>query len=367
MKIPLVDLKSQYLSAKTEIDAAIKGVVNDSAFVGGAYVEHFEKAFAVYLGCRNAIGCGNGTDALTIALICLGIGPGDEVITAANTFIATAEAITAAGAKAVFVDCEEETFNIDPQKIKPAITKKTKAIIPVHLYGQPCNLDKIVSLAKKYHLRIIEDACQAHGAEYKKKKVGTFGDCGCFSFFPSKNLGAWGDGGAIVTNDDELARKIRKYTNHGGLEKYQHDFEGRNSRFDGLQAAVLSVKLKYLDKWNRYRNEIAKFYDNKLAGLVKTPVLAGQRSHVYHQYVIRTKYRDHLQQFLASRGISSSIHYPIPLPYLKAYQYLGYQAKDFPVAYSLKDEILSLPIHDHITPAQANLVVKNIRQALKNG
>lgn len=364
MKVPFVDLKSQYLSIKSEMDNAVKSVIEDSAFIGGKYLKSFEENFSKYIGAKHCIGVGNGTDALFIALKAIGIKGGDEVITVANSFIATSEAITMAGGKVIFVDCDEETYNIDIQKIKSVITNRTKAIIPVHLYGQPADMDGISEIAQKYNCFVIEDAAQAHGAQYKGKKAGAFGDCACFSFFPGKNLGAYGDGGAVITNSDELSKKIRMYANHGRTEKYNHEFEGMNSRLDGLQAAILDVKLKYLEKWTERRIAIAKMYDEGLKDLVKIPFALRDVRHVYHLYVVRVKNREKVIRALAERGISTGIHYPVPLPFLNAYKYLKHEPSDFPVSYSLKDQILSMPIHGSMTDEQVEYVIRNLRDAV---
>lgn len=363
MKIPFVDLKAQYDSIKKEIDLVLSNVICDGAFIGGAYVKNFEQNFADYIGVKHCVGVGNGTDALFIALKALNIGKGDEVITAANSFIATAEAITMTGARVVFVDCDKDTYNININLIEKSVTKRTKAIMPVHLYGQPADMDGIRLLTKKYNLFVVEDAAQAHGAKYGDKNIGAFGDCGCFSFFPGKNLGAYGDGGAVVTNNEELAKKVRMFANHGRLEKYNHEFEGVNSRLDGLQAAVLDVKLKHLDKWIKRRREIAEIYDEGLKDMVITPkAMSGE--HVYHLYVIRTKNRDRIKEFLAGKGISTGIHYPIPLPFLTAYRYLGYGPQDFPVAYFFKDELLSLPIYADMSDEQVRYVIQQLKDSL---
>ena len=361
MKIPFVDLKAQYFSIKQEIDEAISNVIQDSAFIGGKYAKAFEEDFANYVGVKNCIGVGNGTDALYIALKALGISEGDEVITAANTFIATSEAITLTGAKVKFVDCNKETYNIDVDKLEQAVTAKTKAIVPVHLYGQPVDIDKIKDLSRKHNLYIVEDAAQAHSAEYKGQRIGAVGDIACFSFFPGKNLGAYGDAGAIVTNNDELARKARMFANHGRIEKYNHEFEGTNSRLDGLQAAILDVKLKHLDKWIERRRTIAGTYDAALKDIVITPSVNPDAKHVYHLYVIRVKNREKIKELLAEKGLATGIHYPIPLPFLKAYSYLGHMPADFPVAYSMKDEILSLPIHGDMTDEQVEYVIASLK------
>ncbi len=365
MKVPFVDLKAQYLSIKEEIDEAVQSVIAECAFVGGRFVKTFEEAFAGYTGAKYCIGAGNGTDALAIALRALGIGRGDEVITAANSFIATSEAVTAAGAKVVFVDCDVETYNMDAGKIEQAITDRTRAIIPVHLYGQPAGMDTISAVAEKHGLRVIEDAAQAHGARYKGRNTGTIGDCGCFSFYPGKNLGAYGDAGAIVTDDKDLAMKAGMLANHGRTEKYDHEFEGFNSRLDGLQAAVLSVKLRYIEKWTGRRRQIAALYDRQLSGIVRTPSVLPDVRHVYHLYVVRVKERDRIRKFLADKGISTGIHYPIPLPFLNAYKYLGHGPADFPAAHSLKDEILSLPMCDGMTDDQVSYVAEQLKTAVQ--
>jgi dTDP-4-amino-4,6-dideoxygalactose transaminase len=364
MKIPFVDLKVQYYSIKGEIDKAISSVIQDSAFIGGKFVKSFEKSFADYIGVKNCIGVGNGTDALYIALKALEISEGDEVITVANTFIATSEAITMTGTKVVFVDCDKDTYNIDVDKIEGAISPKTKAIVPVHLYGQPADMDRIKDIAKTHELFVVEDAAQAHGAEYKGQRIGTVGDMACFSFFPGKNLGAYGDAGAIVTNNDELERKARMFANHGRMGKYNHEFEGRNSRLDGLQAAILDVKLKHLDKWTERRRTIAKMYDASLKDIVITPSVLPDVKHVYHLYVIQIKNRERVKELLAEKGIATGIHYPIPLPFLKAYSYLGHKPGDFPVAYFMKDEILSLPIHGNMTDEQVDYVIASLKDIM---
>ena len=365
MKIPLVDLRAQYLSIKDEIDQAVASVIDESAFISGKYVAEFEKNFADYIGVRHCIGVGNGTDALFIAMKSLGIGPGDEVITAANTFIATSEAISLAGAKPVFIDCDKETYNIDAGLIEKAITSKTKAIIPIHLYGQPADMDPILALAERRNIKIIEDTAQAHGADYKGKKTGTFGFAACFSFYPGKNLGAYGDAGAIVTNNDELAEQMRMFANHGRKDKYLHEIEGVNSRLDGLQAAILNVKLKYLDDWIRRRREVAKCYNEALQGVVETPRVLIGTSHVYHLYVIRVKSREKVQQKLIEDGISTGIHYPVPLPLQPAYRRSNYRPEDFPVACSLAGEILSIPIYESMEDNQVDYVAQKIKEAVR--
>ncbi len=362
MEISFVDLKAQYFEIKDEIDNAMKIVVNDTSFIGGRPVVSFEQKLAAYIGVKFCIGVGNGTDALFVALKCLGIKQGDEVITVANTFIATSEAITMTGARVVFIDCDSRTYNIDLNQIEKAITPRTRAIVSVHLYGQPAALEPILAIARKHHLFVVEDAAQAHGAEYKDRKVGTFGDCACFSFFPGKNLGAYGDGGAIVTNDEALAQKMRMFANHGRIEKYNHEIEGINSRLDSLQASILDVKLKYLDCWNKKRMAIAKIYDQGLKDIVVTPFVLSDVKHVYHLYVVRVKDRAKVMGLLKAKGISTGIHYPIPLPFLNAYNYLGHKPEDFPNAFAIKDEILSLPIHGSMPEEQAWYVIEQLKK-----
>jgi dTDP-4-amino-4,6-dideoxygalactose transaminase len=361
MNIPLVDLKSQYDSIKEDIDRAIAAVISKTAFVGGPHLKSFEDAFAAFCRLKHCVGVGNGTDAIIIALRSLGIGPGDEVITVANSFIATSEAITAAGAKVVFVDIDPETYNIDTRRIEERITSRTRAIIPVHLYGQPADMDPILDLAKKYRLRVVEDAAQAHGAVYKGRAIGSMGDMACFSFYPGKNLGAYGDGGAIVTNNDDWALKARMIANHGRIGKYDHEVEGVNSRLDGLQAAILEAKLRHLPEWTQARRRNAYSYNRHLAdtGLV-TPVEIADVTAVYHLYVVRVpaesrqKFQDHLQ----AKGISTGIHYPIALPNLLAYAYLGHSEGDFPEATKASREIVSLPMFPELSESQIRYVAE---------
>ncbi len=364
MTIPLVDLKAQYETIKDEIDHVISDVLSTSAFIGGPYVSAFEEAFAAFCGVRHCVGVGNGTDALFIALKVLGIGPGDEVITAANSFIATSEAITLAGARVVFTDIDPLTYNMDVQEIEGKITSKTKAIIPVHLYGQPADMDPIRAIARKHNLRVLEDAAQAHGADYRGRRVGSLGDMACFSFYPGKNLGAYGDGGAIVTNDSDLALRARKLANHGRVSKYDHDVEGVNSRLDGLQAAILHVKLKHLDAWTEKRRRGAYLYNDLLRDTpLKTPVELKNVGAVYHLYVVRSRngVRQELIDHLGRRGISTGIHYPIALPNLQAYSYRNFAAGDYPCATDASGEILSLPMYPELTEQQIQYIVDAIK------
>ena len=357
--IPLVDLRAHHEPIREEIDQAIRRVIDDSSFIRGAFVKSFESRFAEFAGTKHCVGVGNGTDALTVALMALGIGAGHEVITVANSFIATSEAITRCGADIVFVDCDPQTYTIDVQHVAESITEKTRAIIPVHLYGQPADMDPIQALAREHALCVVEDAAQAHGAKYRGRQVGTLGDCACFSFFPGKNLGALGDAGAVVTNHDSAARKIGMLANHGREGKFNHQFEGLNSRLDGLQAAVLEVKLKHLEHWNNRRREIARMYDEALVSCCITPRVRSDVEHVYHLYVVQVPQRDEVQAELASRGVATGIHYPVPLPLLDAYRDLGHGPEDFPVANMLKNTILSLPIHGAMTDQQVGYVIEH--------
>ncbi len=364
MKVPFVDLQAQYTAIRNEIDQAIARIIAQAAFIGGPCVSQFEKDFASYCGARSCIGVGNGTDALCIALRALGIGQGDEVITAANSFIATSEAITMTGAKVVFADCDPETYNIDTEQVSRLLTSRTRAVVPVHLYGRPADMLSITNLASKHGLFVVEDAAQAHGAEINGRRVGALGQAGCFSFYPAKNLGAYGDGGAIVTNDEALATKCRMIANHGRISKYDHEFEGINSRLDTLQAAILKVKLKHLDTWTEKRRAAADCYRNLLKDApVVTPAVSKGTRHVYHLFVIRVKDREAVMRELKNRGIETGIHYPIALPNLMAYRYLGYRPEDFPVATAYSQEILSLPMFPEISKEQLQYVcnqVKNI-------
>jgi len=366
MKIPLVDLKAQYESIKDEIDAAIQEVIAASSFIGGPHVRAFEEAFATFCEVKHCIGVGNGTDALFIALKSLGIGGGDEVITAANSFIATSEAITATGAQVVFCDIDPHTYNIDVSQIEAKITPRTKAIIPVHLYGQPADMDPIMELARRYRLKIIEDAAQAHGARYKGQRAGSLGDVACFSFYPGKNLGAYGDGGALVTNDDALALNIRMFANHGRVDKYDHKIEGMNSRLDGLQAAILNVKLKHLEKWTESRRQLASLYNELLASSdIVTPMEMENTRSVYHLYVVRLRNeaRDAVCQELLQRGIGVGIHYPIALPNLKAYSHLGKEERQCPEATAAAQEILSLPLYPELKTAEVQYIAEALMKS----
>ena len=364
MNIPFVDLKSQYQSIKPEIDNAIASVIEDTAFVRGKYVNDFEKNYAEKYGVKHCISVANGTDAIYITLKALGIGPEDEVITVANSWISTSETITQTGAKVVFVDIEPDYFTIDASKIEEKITSKTRAIIPVHLYGQPAEIDAIKKICDTHNLYLIEDCAQAHFASYKGQKVGTFGNAGTFSFYPGKNFGAYGDAGAIITNDDELADKVRMFANHGSLKKHEHEIEGMNSRMDGLQAAILSVKLPYIDEWNENRHQNALLYSDLLSGIeeIVIPKIRSDTKHIFHLYVIRAKERDKLQKYLDEYGISALIHYPVALPFMQAYGYLEHKPEDFPIAYQYQYEILSLPMYPELSRSSIINVVDRIKE-----
>lgn len=363
MKIPFVDLRKQYNTIATEITKAIKNVIEDTTFVNGKYVQNFEENFARFCDAKYSIGVGNGTDALFISLKSFGIGEGDEVIVPANSFIATSEAVTMAGAKVVFADCDATTYNIDTRLLEKKITNKTKAIIPVHLYGQPADMEALVFLANKYALKIIQDCAQAHGATINNQSLIRFGDVLCYSFYPGKNLGAYGDAGAIVTNEKEIAEKCKMFANHGRISKYDHEFEGINSRMDGIQGAVLDVKLRYLNEWTEKRIVAAELYSHLLDGLpgIVTPAINKKYRHVYHLYVIRTERREELRAVLQRNGAATGIHYPIALPNLKAYRYLKHSPDDFPVATSCQNKILSLPIFPEISQNQIEFVCEKIR------
>lgn len=363
MTIPFVDLSAQYRSIKSEIDNAIKECIDETNFIKGKAVTVFERSFADYLGMECCVGCGNGTDALEIILSSLNIGSGDEVIVPAITWISTAEAVTNVGAEPVFADIGAQTYTIDITKIEEKITKKTKAIIPVHLYGSPADMNEIKNIAEKYGLFIIEDCAQAHGAEYFGRKVGTFGIASAFSFFPSKNLGAFGDGGAIVTNNKDLGDTIRKISDHGQLkEKHKHFRIGRNSRLDSMQASILSVKLKYLDTWNNKRREVASFYLSKLGEKAEfvLPLQEQNKKHVYHLFVIRCRQREKLIELLEEKNISWGIHYPNALPFIEPYRYKKHKPQDFINSSDIIKNIISIPIYPELTELQLNTICSQL-------
>jgi dTDP-4-amino-4,6-dideoxygalactose transaminase len=365
MKIPFVDLHAQYLTIKEEIDRAIAEVIAESAYIRGRHVDAFEQAWARTLGVKCCVSCANGTDAIYIALRGLGLTPGDEVITSAHSWISTSETITQAGGRVVFCDTDEETFTIDPVDIEARITPNTVGIIPVHLYGQPADMDAIMAIAGKHNLWVIEDCAQAHLARYKGQFVGTFGNAATFSFYPGKNLGAYGDAGCIVTNDDRLADWMATFARHGG--KGDHVMEGINSRMDGIQAAILNAKLPHLTAWTEARGHVAARYDKLLedAGNVRTPKIGAGRNHVYHLYVIRTENRDGLRKQLTDAGIATVLNYPKALPFYPAYAHLGHAPEDFPIAYANQSRILSLPIYPEIPVTAIEAVASEIKTAFK--
>ncbi len=366
MNVPFLDLAAQHAPLRSELDRVIAQVIDSGAFAGGPFVESFEDDFAAFCGCEHAIGVGNGTDALWLALLACGIGQGDEVITVPSTFIATTEAISFCGATPVFVDIDERTYTMDPAALESALTPRTKAIIPVHLFGQPADLEPILKFARLHGLRVIEDAAQAHGAEYKGRKAGSMGDAGCFSFYPGKNLGAFGEAGAVVTNDAELARKIRILRDHGQVRKYQHAVVGWNCRMDGIQAAVLQVKLRHLVRGNQKRRAHAATYDLAFAGMegVSVPLEADYARHVYHIYAIRVQERDRVISALQDEGIGCGIHYPVPIHLQPAYQHLGYRPNAFPVSERTSAEFISLPMYPELSEHQMERVAEAVEKSL---
>ena len=363
MDIPLADLKVQYTTIKREVDDAIQSVIDETAFVKGRYVKAFEESFAKKNGVNYCVGVANGTDAIYISLRALGIGKGDEVITTAFSWISTAETIQQTGATPVFVDIHPDTYNIDVSKIEERITSRTKAILPVHLYGQPADMAPLMKICSNHGIKLIEDSAQAHFAEYNGQMVGNFGDAATFSFYPGKNLGAYGDGGAVVTNNDKLAETVRRIANHGALGKHDHEIGGVNSRLDGIQAAVLSVKLKYIDQWNDDRLKNAKIYNEALSGIgdIETPGIHPAVKHIFHVYTIRTSRRNPLCDFLSENGISTGIHYPVAMPFLPPFKELGYTSEKLPVASDYQNRILSLPMYPELTENQIQHVCDLIK------
>lgn len=361
MNIPFVDLGSLHSEIAGELREVFDRVLSNSTFVLGPEVQKFEAEFAAYIGTAHCVAVNTGTAALHLVLASLGVGPGDEVITVAHTFIATAEAISAVGARPVFVDIDPMSFAMDPALLEAAITSKTRAIMPVHIYGQTADMDPILEIANRYGIPVIEDACQAHGAEYKGRKAGSIGLAGCFSFYPGKNLGACGEGGAVTTDDAELAQRIRMWRDHGSSKRYEHAFPGLNLRMEGLQGGILSVKLKYLDQWNNQRRAAAAIYSSELAGssLVPPTEMAYGR-HVYHLYVIQSDSRNTLRERLTDAGIESGLHYPTPLHLQEAYKFLGYSEGDFPVTEKLAGRIVSLPIYPGIRPNAIERVISEL-------
>jgi len=363
MHIPFLDLTAHHEPIREEINAAIQEVVRKSAFAGGPFVAAFEKDFAAFCGSRYAIGLGSGTEALWLALLALEVGPEDEVITVPSTFMATAEAISCCGARPVFVDIEEQTYVMDPARLEKAITPRTRAIIPVHLFGQPADMDPILEIARRYNLPVIEDACQAHGSEYKGHKAGTLGIAGCFSFYPGKNLGAWGEAGAVITNDAALNHKIQILRDHGQARKYYHAMIGWNARMDGIQGAVLRVKLKYLDRNNDARRANAALYHellNKTDAII-LPKEAPYAKHNFHVYALRVENRDQIIKGLTEKGIGCRIHYPVPVHLQEAYRSLGYGRGSFPVAELCAVQFLSLPMYSELSREQILAVTQELK------
>lgn len=367
--IPFLDLKAQYASIKDELDAAVLKVLASTQYILGDEVAAFEREFASYCGTRHAIAVNTGTSGLHLALLAAGIGPEDEVVTVPFTFVATVSAICYTGARPVFVDVDPVTLTMDPAKLEAAITPRTKAIMPVHLYGQMAEMAAIMEVADRHGIPVIEDACQAHGAEYQGQRAGSIGAAGCFSFYPGKNLGACGEGGIVVTNEDEYMKTIRMLRDWGQEQRYHHTLKGFNYRMDGIQGAILRVKLRHLDKWTEARRQRARRYSALLAGpsRVRTPVEAPDRRHVYHVYAIRTHDRDGLQRALQAEGIQTGLHYPIPVHLQKAHLDLGYKAGDFPVSEAAAREVLSLPIYPEMTMRQVEQVVAALEQEVYVG
>lgn len=365
-RVPFVDLAAQYIAIKPEIDEAVAGVIGRSAFIGGEQVRLFEEEFAEYCGTSGCVGVGNGTDALYLAMRAMGIGQGDEVITVAHTFVATSEAISMAGAKPVFVEIVDRSMLIDPDRLEAAITSRTKAIIAVHLYGNPCPMHRIAEIANAHGLRVIEDAAQAHGATWRGRRIGSLADAACFSFYPSKNLGAFGDGGAVVSGDPEFLHRVRMLSNHGRQEKYLHAFEGVNSRLDGLQAAILRVKLRHLDDWNAARRRHAERYIAELGDLdLVLPTEEPESEPVWHLFAIRAADRDRLAAELRAEGIETGVHFPVPLHRQPAYEHLAMGPGSLPVTERAASQVLSLPMYPHLTDQQIDAVVAAISGSLQ--
>ena len=364
MKVPFLDLKAQFRVIKNEVESSLQEVMENTAFASGPFVQKFEEEFAEFCGAKYCVAVNSGTSALHLALLSHGINSGDEVITVPNTFIATAWAITYCGAKPVFVDVDPETWLIDPKLIEKEITPKTKAILPVHLYGQPADMDSINEIAKRRGLIVIEDAAQAHGAMYKDKRIGGLGNTTCFSFYPGKNLGAYGEGGSVVTDDEEIANYISMLRDHGQSKKYYHDFVGYNYRMDGFQGAVLSIKLKYLQEWTDKRNEIARSYSDGLKNIDGLQVASVRDKAVsaFHLYVIHTVQRNDLLKYLTEKGISTGLHYPIPIHLQKAYKHLNYNKSDYPITEKNTAECLSLPMYPEMTDEQVSIVISRMKR-----
>ncbi len=363
--IPMLDLKAQYLTIKEEIKSAVRDIIESGRFILGENVSSFEQEIASYHDVSNAVGLASGTDALHLSLNALGIKEGDEVITTPFTFIASAEAIAYVHATPVFVDIDKHTLNMDVSKIEEKITAKTKAIVVVHLFGIPADMTEIMALAKKYNLKIVEDCAQSFGAKYKGTAVGSIGDCGCYSFYPSKNLGAYGDGGMMITNNPEIADRVKLLRNHGTVGPYQHGFIGFNSRLDEIHAAILRIKLRHIDQYNLNRSKIAEIYTSILSDELQCPVEMDDRTHVYHQYTIRTPLRDSIQKTLHDNLISSVVYYPSPLHFQEAFSYLRYKEGDFPESETAAREVLSLPMYPELELNKAEHIAKTILKAIK--
>ncbi len=366
MKVKFLDLGAQHAQLENELKDVFARVLSSSSFILGREVEQFERSFAAYLGTGHCMAVSSGTAALHLALQALGIGPGDEVITVPNTFIATAEAICAVGARPVFVDVDPVSYTMDPGEISAVITPRTRALIPVHLYGQPADLDPILAIAAEHGLSVIEDACQAHGALYKGRKAGTIGTFGCYSFYPSKNLGCCGEGGAVVTNDPKLAERVRMLRDHGSSRKYEHKFAGYNFRMEGIQGGVLATKLPHLDGWNDSRATLARRYDNLLRDTsFITPARMPYAKHIFHLYVIQARQRDAVRQALADHGIDTGMHYPVPLHLQEAFAPLGYRAGAFPVSEALAQQIISLPMYPELSEDEVDYVGQTLQEISK--
>ena len=369
MKVPFLDLKSNHAPLRDEFERAIRDVIDSGIFASGPAVTRFEEAFAQFCECDHAVGLGSGTEAVWLALIACGIGPGDEVITVPTTFMATAEAITYCGAKPVFVDVDERTYTMDATALSSALTSRTKAIVPVHLFGQVADMDPILKFARQHGLFVIEDAAQAHGAEYKGQKAGSMGEIGCFSFYPGKNLGALGEAGAVVTNDTELRDKIRSLRDHGQVRKYQHTMIGWNCRMDAIQGACLTLKLRHLECGNELRRKHAQRYNEGFGDLneVVTPIEAEYARHIYHVYAIRVQGREGLIQQLEEKGVGYGVHYPIPIHLQEAYTGLGYERGAFPVSEMIASDVLSLPMYPELEEDQINFVIETVTEAVNAG
>ena len=363
--IPMLDIKAQHEPIKEEIRTALKEILDSGRFILGKNVDSLESEISSYLGAQHAIGLASGTDALYLSLRALDIKQGDEVITTPFSFIATAEAITYVGAKPVFVDIDHDTLNMDMAKVEEKITPNTRAIIVVHLFGLPADMNELTSLAKKYNLKIIEDCAQAFGAKYRESYVGSMGDCGCFSFYPSKNLGAYGDGGMLTTNSPAINERVRVLRNHGTVGAYKHDFIGYNSRLDEIQAAILRIKLRHIDEYNGRRQQIAQLYSSLLNDVVKCPVTKDDRSHVYHQYTLRSSQRDMIAQALHENFVSSVIYYPLPMHLQVAFNYLGHKEGDFPESEAAAKEVLSIPIYPELGTDTAAFIAETISKTIK--